>query len=64
MRSRIEKEWAININGKKITSEKVVKFLELYFETDLKWNHEVEAIRQKCVKPMAIISNIRTTWMG
>jgi hypothetical protein len=62
-RSRIEKEWAININGKS-TSEKVVKFLGLYFEADLKWNHQVVAIRQKCIKPMAIISYIRTTQMG
>jgi hypothetical protein len=63
-RSRIEKGWAININNKKITSEKVVKFLGLYFETDLKCNNKVEAIRQKYIKPMTIISYIRTTWMG
>lgn len=43
-RSQIEKEWAISINGKMIPSEKVVKFLGLYLEADLKWNHEVEAI--------------------
>jgi hypothetical protein len=61
---RIEKEWAININGKMITSEEVIKFLGLYFEADLKCNHQVEAIRQKCIKSMAIISHIRTTWMG
>jgi hypothetical protein len=47
-----------------IMSEKVVKFLGLYFESDLKWKHQVEAIRQRCIKPMAIISYIRTTWMG
>lgn len=63
-RSRVEKEWAIYINGKKITFEKVVKFLGVYFEADLKCNHQVKAIRQKCIKPMAIISCIRTIWMG
>jgi hypothetical protein len=52
----------ININGQKITSEYVVQFLGLYFEGDLKWNHQVEATGQKCIKP--IISYIRTTWMG
>jgi hypothetical protein len=62
-RSQIEKEWVININGKMVTFEKVVKFLGLCFEANLKWNHLVEAIRQKCVKPMAVISYIRTTWM-
>jgi hypothetical protein len=46
----------ININGNKIIPEKVVKFLGLYFETDLKWNLQVEASRQKCIRPMAIIS--------
>jgi hypothetical protein len=61
--SRIEKQWAININGKKITSEKAVKFLGLYFEADLKWS-QVEAVRQRCIKPMAVISYLRTTWMG
>lgn len=54
-RSRAEKEWVININGKKITPGKVVKFLGLYFEADLKWILQVEAVRQKC---------IQTTWMG
>jgi predicted Zn-ribbon and HTH transcriptional regulator len=57
-RSRIEKEWAINVNGKMITSEKIIKFIGLYFEADLKWNHQVEAIRQKRIKSMAIISYI------
>jgi hypothetical protein len=59
--SRIEKEWAININGKKTTFEKLAKFLELYFEADLKWNHQVEAIRQKFIKPTEMIRYIRTT---
>jgi hypothetical protein len=63
-RSQVEKEWTINISGKKITFEKVVKFLGLYFEATLKWYHQVKAIRQKCIKPMAIISCIRTIWMG
>jgi hypothetical protein len=45
-------------------SEKVVKFTGLYFKADLKCNHRVEAIRQKYIKPMAIISHIPTTWMG
>jgi hypothetical protein len=53
----------INISDKKITFEKEVKFLPLYFEADLKRNHQVEAIRQKCIKPMAIINFIQTTWM-
>jgi hypothetical protein len=60
-RSRTEKEWAISINGKYITSEKVVA---LYFKADLKWNHQVEVIRHRCIKPMAVISYIQTTWMG
>jgi hypothetical protein len=47
-----------------IRSEEIVKFLGLYFEADLKWNHQVEAIRQKCINSMAIISHIRTTRMG
>jgi hypothetical protein len=47
-----------------ITSEKVVKFTGLYSEADLKCNHQLEAIRQKCIKPMAIISYILITWMG
>jgi hypothetical protein len=63
-RSRTEKKWAININGEMIMSEKVVKFLGLYFKADLKWNHQVEANRQRCIKPMAVISCIWTTWMG
>jgi hypothetical protein len=54
----------ININCKKITFEKVVKFLRLYFEANLKWNHQVEDIRQKCIKPMAVFRYIRTTCMG
>jgi hypothetical protein len=47
-----------------ITSEKVVKFLGLYFEADLKWKHQVETVRQRCIKPMTIISYIQTAWMG
>jgi hypothetical protein len=54
----------ININGKKIAPEKIVKFLGLYFETDLIWNLQVEAIRQKYIKSMAVTSYIQTTWMG
>jgi hypothetical protein len=45
-------------------SQKVVKFLGLYFEAVLKWNDQVKAMRQKYIKPMAIISYIRTTCMG
>jgi hypothetical protein len=35
-RPGIEKEWVININGKKITSEKAVITLGLYFEANQK----------------------------
>jgi hypothetical protein len=38
-----------------IPSEKVVKFLGLYFEANLKWNHQVGAIRQECIQRMAIL---------
>jgi hypothetical protein len=47
-----------DINNKKIMFAKGVKFLLPYFEADLKWNHQVEAIRQKCIKPMANINYI------
>jgi hypothetical protein len=46
----------IDINHKKIMFEKGVKFLVLYLEADLKWNHQVEAIRQKCVKHKTIVN--------
>jgi hypothetical protein len=57
--SRVEKQWAININGKKIMYEKAVKFLGLYPGADLKWHHQVEVFIQKCIKPMEILATFR-----
>ncbi|XP_034936031.1 uncharacterized protein [Chelonus insularis] len=58
------KSWCIKINRERIWSQQVIKFLGILFHSSLKWDHQVQAIRSKCINPMAIINYLRLTWTG
>jgi hypothetical protein len=42
----------------------VVKFLGLHFEASRNWNRHLEYNKLKCIRPLAIINYLRSTWIG
>lgn len=50
------KFWCMMIDGQRVKLQSTVKFLDLHFESSLSWIKQIEIVREKCVKPVAIIS--------
>jgi ribonuclease HI len=56
--------WHIPIGNAVSKSVQVIKFLGLSFDSSLSWDRHLDFIRTKCIKPLSIISYLRSTWIG
>ncbi|XP_023703181.1 uncharacterized protein LOC111862205 [Cryptotermes secundus] len=56
--------WEVTIGNAACRSVPVVKFLGILFESSLNWKQHLLYIRSKCIKPLTIISYLRSTWIG
>lgn len=62
--SRKHPKLTIKINGIEIGPQTLVKFLRIHFQSNLKWNTQVEQIYHTCAKSLGLIRFLRGTWWG
>jgi hypothetical protein len=57
-----DEEWVITVEGGKITSVKLIRFLGLHLKSNIDWEDEFIAIVRKCENPMKIIKCVKHAW--
>lgn len=57
-------QWSVKIKESGIVPRSTAKFLGLHFQDNLKWNRQIDSIVESCLRPIAIMGFLRSTWWG